>query len=134
MKGLYFAIFILALQQLDGNYIGPKILGGSTGLTSFWVIFAIMIGGGLYGFAGMLLGAEDVTVTINGKEYKNGDAFLKKAELQESDIVVEDQTKVIDLQTAHSHTLQTHAKSKTRILLRINTAIGQYLGVNHTGT
>ena len=56
MKGLYFAIFILALQQLDGNYIGPKILGGSTGLSSFWVIFAIMIGGGLYGFVGMLLG------------------------------------------------------------------------------
>ena len=56
MKGLYFAIFILALQQLDGNYIGPKILGGSTGLSSFWVIFAIMIGGGLFGFVGMLLG------------------------------------------------------------------------------
>jgi predicted PurR-regulated permease PerM len=64
MKGLYFAIFILALQQLDGNYIGPKILGGSTGLTSFWVIFAIMIGGGLYGFVGMLLGVPTCALLL----------------------------------------------------------------------
>lgn len=53
---LYFAIFILALQQLDGNVIGPKILGGSTGLPSFWVLFAILVGGGLFGFIGMIVG------------------------------------------------------------------------------
>lgn len=64
MKGLYFIIFILALQQLDGNYIGPKILGGSTGLSSFWVIFAIMIGGGLFGFAGMLLGVPTFALIL----------------------------------------------------------------------
>ena len=64
MKGFYFIIFILALQQLDGNYIGPKILGGSTGLSSFWVIFAIMIGGGLYGFMGMLLGVPTFALIL----------------------------------------------------------------------
>ena len=55
VKGLYFLIFVLALQQVDGNIIGPKILGDSTGLSSFWVVFAILVGGGLFGFMGMLL-------------------------------------------------------------------------------
>ncbi len=56
MKGLYFIIFVLLLQQLDGNVIGPKILGDSTGLSSFWVIFSILVSGGLFGFAGMIVG------------------------------------------------------------------------------
>ena len=46
-KALYFVIFVLALQQLDGNVIGPKILGDSTGLSAFWVIFSITLFGGL---------------------------------------------------------------------------------------
>lgn len=53
---VYFAIFILILQQFDGNILGPKILGNSTGLTSFWVIFAITFFGGLWGVFGMLVG------------------------------------------------------------------------------
>lgn len=53
---LYLLIFIIVLQQVDGNIIGPKILGSSTGLSSFWVMFAILVGGGLFGFFGMLLG------------------------------------------------------------------------------
>lgn len=53
---LYFSIFILILQQVDGNIIGPTILGDSTGLASFWVMFAILVGGGLFGFLGMVLG------------------------------------------------------------------------------
>ena len=51
-----FIIFIIVLQQVDGNVIGPLILGDSTGLSSFWVLFAILVGGNLFGFAGMLLG------------------------------------------------------------------------------
>ncbi len=56
MKGLYFIIFIILLQALDGNFIGPKILGNSTGLSAFWVVFAIVVGGGLFGVIGMLIG------------------------------------------------------------------------------
>lgn len=56
MKGLYFIIFIILLQALDGNFIGPKILGNSTGLSAFWVVFAIVVGGGLFGVLGMLIG------------------------------------------------------------------------------
>lgn len=53
---LYFIIIILVLQQLDGNVIGPAILGQSTGLSAFWVIFAITIFGGIWGPLGMLVG------------------------------------------------------------------------------
>lgn len=62
VKGLYFLIFIVVLQQIDGNIIGPKILGESTGLSSFWVVFAILVGGGLFGFLGMLLGVPAFAV------------------------------------------------------------------------
>ncbi|MCR5356937.1 MAG: AI-2E family transporter [Lachnospiraceae bacterium] len=56
VKCLWFLIFILILQQIDGNIIGPKILGDSTGLSSFWVIFAITLFGGFFGVLGMFLG------------------------------------------------------------------------------
>jgi len=56
IKCLYFIVFILALQQFDGNILGPKILGDSTGISGFWVIVAILVGGGLWGVAGMFLG------------------------------------------------------------------------------
>jgi predicted PurR-regulated permease PerM len=56
IQAVYFVIFVLILQQVDGNIIGPKILGDSTGIPSFWVIFAILFGAGLFGFVGMLVG------------------------------------------------------------------------------
>lgn len=56
IQALYFAIMILALQQVDGNIIGPKILGNTTGLASFWVMFAIIVFGGMFGFIGMVIG------------------------------------------------------------------------------
>ena len=56
VKGLWFIVFVLALQQLDGNVIGPKILGDRTGLSSFWVLFAIVLFAGLWGVAGMVVG------------------------------------------------------------------------------
>ena len=56
IKCLYFIIIIIAIQQFDGNILGPKILGNTTGLSSFWVLFSIVFFGGLFGFTGMLLG------------------------------------------------------------------------------
>ena len=55
-KALIFAIFILLLQQFDGNFLGPKILGDSTGLSSFWIIFSITLFGGYFGLIGMAIG------------------------------------------------------------------------------
>ena len=55
IKGIWFVVFIFALQQLDGNVIGPKILGDKTGLSSFWVLFAIILFGGIWGLVGMVI-------------------------------------------------------------------------------
>lgn len=62
IQGVYFVIFILILQQIDGNIIGPKIIGDSTGLSSFWVVFAIIVAGGLFGILGMILGVPTFAV------------------------------------------------------------------------
>jgi predicted PurR-regulated permease PerM len=56
MYTLWFALFILVLQQIDGNIIGPLILGDSMGLPSLWIMFAIIVGGGFFGIIGMFLG------------------------------------------------------------------------------
>lgn len=53
---LVFVIFVILLQQFDGNFLGPKILGNSVGINGFWIMFSIIVGSGLFGFMGMLLG------------------------------------------------------------------------------
>ena len=79
-KCLIFVIFIIILQQVDGNIIGPKILGSSIGINGFWVMFAIILGGGLFGFWGMLLGVP-VFVVI----YTAVNALIDK-KLKENDL------------------------------------------------
>lgn len=61
-KCLIFILFIFLLQQLDGNIIGPAILGDSTGVSPFWIVVSILLGGGLFGFIGMLLGVPTFAV------------------------------------------------------------------------
>ena len=56
IDALYFIIIIIVIQQLDGNVIGPKIVGNAIGISSFWVLVAVLVGGGLFGFPGMALG------------------------------------------------------------------------------
>lgn len=82
-KALIFVVFIILLQQLDGNFIGPKILGSSIGISGFWVMFAIIVGAGLFSFWGMLLGVP-VFVLI----YTAIDNLLVKR-LKKSDLPVE---------------------------------------------
>ena len=82
IKGIYFLIFIFILQQVDGNIIGPKILGDSTGLNSFWVVFAIMVGGGLFGIGGMILGVPTFAVIYYIID-KTVDYCLRKRKLPE---------------------------------------------------
>ncbi|MCR5417286.1 MAG: AI-2E family transporter [Lachnospiraceae bacterium] len=73
-KALIFVIFILILQQFDGNFLGPKILGDSTGLSSFWIIFAITVMGGYFGVIGMAVG-----VPIFAVLYAAGRALMNKS-------------------------------------------------------
>lgn len=56
LQALYFTIFVVILQQIDGNIIGPKILGDTIGISGFWVLVSITVATGLFGFIGMLLG------------------------------------------------------------------------------
>lgn len=82
IKALWFAIFILILQQIDGNIIGPKILGGSIGISGIWIMFSVIIGGGLFGIVGMILGVPVFAVIyivfgriINNKIEKNTESL-----------------------------------------------------------
>ena len=55
-QAVWFAVFILILQQFDGNYLGPKILGSTIGLSPFWIIFSVLVMNGLFGIFGMFVG------------------------------------------------------------------------------
>lgn len=65
LQGLIFVVFVLLLQQFDGNFLGPKILGDRTGISSFWVLFSILLFGGLFGFVGMIIAVPTWAVFMN---------------------------------------------------------------------
>ena len=78
-KGVLFGIFIIILQQIDGNIIGAKILGNTTGMSEFWVTFSLLLFGGMFGFVGMMIGVPLfsviyylATVLVNEKAEKRG--------------------------------------------------------------
>ena len=77
---LKFLIFIFALQQFDGNILGPKILGGSLGLPTLWIMFAIIVGGALFGVPGMVISVPIFSVLyILVRDWIN--AILKKKQI-----------------------------------------------------
>ena len=92
-KCLIFIIFIIILQQIDGNIIGPRILCSSTGINGFWVMFAIILGSGLFGFWGMLLGVPVFVVIYTViqnliiKKLKKSDLPWKIADYKEMDYI-----------------------------------------------
>ncbi len=65
IKALYFVILIIIIQQIEGNIISPKIIGDNVGVSPFWVLFATIIGGGLFGFPGMLIGVPVFAIIFN---------------------------------------------------------------------
>ena len=98
LQALYFAIFILILQQVDGNIIGPSILHGSTGMSSFWVLFAILLFGGLFGFIGMIVGVPIWGIILKMSERFTGNMLKRKKLIlddngrpvkEESDVCIE---------------------------------------------
>lgn len=95
IDALYFVIFELLLQQVDGNIIGPRILGGKLGISDFWVLVSITVFGGLFGFPGMLLGVPVFTVIYTLITQAVNSALRKKKQPLDSDayyriITVED--------------------------------------------
>ena len=67
LKAFYFVIAVIVIQQLDGNVIGPKILGNTIGISGFWVLASITIAAGIFGFAGMLLGVPVFALLYVGR-------------------------------------------------------------------
>lgn len=65
LKSVIFLIFIIILQQIDGHIIGPKCIGSATGINPFWVLFSILIGGGTFGFIGLLLAVPVCAVIMD---------------------------------------------------------------------
>ena len=82
IKAVWFALFILALQQLDGNVIGPKILGDRTGLSSFWVLFAIILCSGLWGVAGMVIAVPLFAVVYDTAKRLVRRGLVKKEQVE----------------------------------------------------
>ncbi len=78
VKCLIFVVFIIILQQFDGNILGPKILGNAVGIKGFWIMFAIIVGGGLFGFIGMVLGVPVITVVLEGMHYLVNSALERR--------------------------------------------------------
>lgn len=97
VQGMVFLIFILVLQQIDGNIIGPMVLGDSIGLSAFWVVFAILFFGGIFGILGMFIGVptfgviytlirESVAVRLNEKNMSPDTDDYIKYPLEEGDV------------------------------------------------
>ncbi len=78
VQSLQFSIWILILQQIDGNIIGPKILGQTTGLPSFWILFSILLFGGLFGIVGMVIGVPSFAIIYRTLASQSALALSKK--------------------------------------------------------
>ncbi len=118
VKCLYFIIMIIAIQQFDGNILGPKILGNTTGLSSFWVLFSIIFFGGLFGFAGMLVGVPLFAVIYDLVErgVKRGLKNKGKYELYEQ----------YDIEQHEEERLKEEAKEKKDPINRIRRLISRH--------
>ena len=73
IKALWLIVIIFIIQQLDGNVIGPKILGDSIGISSFWILFSLLVAGKFFGIIGMVIGVPlfAVIYTIVGETINN---------------------------------------------------------------
>lgn len=90
IKALWFSLFVIVLQQFDGNILGPKILGDSTGLSAIWVLVAIIVGGGLFGFAGMVIGVPTFAVLYSlTSEFLSGRLKAKNIDANGNSLIPE---------------------------------------------
>jgi len=123
---LYFIIFILALQQFDGNILGPKILGGSTGLTGFWVIFSLTLFGGLFGVFGMVIGVPIFAVFYAAIRSLVNTSLQKKA--MPCDTRQYENLDYVDMDGFHVREPAGKAKNQNKIIGQDNSRDGNNSG------
>ena len=89
-QSLIFAIFILVLQQIDGNILKPVILGDKLGISGFWILFSVTIGGSLFGVIGMFLGVPIFALLYASLK------DLSQIMLEKKNIEINDETGIIE--------------------------------------
>ncbi len=112
MTCISFIIFILILQQVDGNIIGPKILGGSTGLSGFWVIFSITVFGGLFSVLGMIIGVPIFAVIYALVKHLVNRSLIKKKMPLDADVY-------LTLESVDEHTGEIHEMTQQKSDVKI---------------
>ncbi len=111
VQAVYFLILVLVLQQVDGNIIGPKILGNSVGISPFWIIFAILLFGGSFGVVGMILGVP-VFAVIYYCMKRLAEHFLRKQNMPDGTMAYVKLHRV----DAETMTIQTREESRKAVL------------------
>lgn len=136
IKGLYFIIFIIILQQIDGNVISAIILGDTTGISEFWVTFALLLFGGLFGFTGMIIGVplfaviyflidtwlnqrlENRALPSDSEEYRNVSLFNTEeerfVELSEAEVDEANESRILRLFNACKEKITSIGKRKNK--------------------
>ncbi len=126
VKCLIFVIFVVILQQIDGNIIGPRILGNSTGITGFWVIFSIIVGSGLFGFWGMLLGVPvfvavyTLFTNLIVKKLKRNDLPWEIKDYEEMDYIDPATLQIVKKASVRKAELEREKAAETRKASRRN--------------
>lgn len=120
LEALWFTVFIFALQQIDGNLIGPKVVGNSIGISGFWIMASVIIGGGLFGVVGMFIAVPVFAIiysftgeVVNGKlSEKNRLQLLGSS--PDSDIITDAEKPTIDFNDIKLYkTILKNVKEKT---------------------
>ena len=107
MEALGFVVFIIVLQQFDGNILGPRILGETVGISGFWIMVSVIVGGGLFGLPGMLLGVP-IFAAIYTLVQEAAERRLKIKEISANDIApdaVKDHPKTDEKPKSKDHSL-----------------------------
>ena len=119
---VWFIIIIVVLQQLDGNLFKPKIIGSQVGLSSFWVLFSVIVGGALFGITGFILGTPIYAViySLVGKKVRNSINDKGKIAQEALDFEVLNYAKIAEEQKRLREEKENQQRERIKKLIRHN--------------
>ena len=122
MDMVWFVIIIFLIQQLDGNVLKPKIIGNQLGISSFWVLFSVLVGGALFGIPGFILGTPIYAViyTVVGKKVRNNIDSKGKIAQEALDFEVLNYAKIAAEQKAIREAKEQEQKEKLKRIIGLN--------------
>ena len=85
MQGVWFVVFFLAMQQIEGNFVYPHVMSTRVGLPSIWILVAVTLGGSLFGIAGMLLFIPSISVVYTLLRQNVDQKLIKKQQRLEQE-------------------------------------------------